>query len=372
MKVPVNEPVITPEAKEYVNEAMQTGWVSSAGKYITQFEEEFTRFLGVKHAVTTTSGTTALHLALAVLDIGEGDEVIVADFTMMGSILAILYTGATPIFVDAEPDTFCIDVAQIEAKITKKTKAIMPVHIYGHSADMDPIMELAKKHSIHVIEDAAEAHGATYKKKKCGSIGHLNAFSFYGNKIITTGEGGMVTTNDDELAAKARRLKDLAHSPQKRFWHEELGFNYRMTNLQAACGVGQMKHIEEFLEKKRWMAREYGKKLGSIKGLKLPVTKPWATNVYWMYAILVEEDFPLSKDELRAKLLEKGIDTRDFFYSSASQPIVQKMVGNQGSFPVSERISQQGLYLPSGLALTQEQLDYVCSCVEESIGAQGA
>lgn len=369
MKVPVNEPVITAEACEYVNDAMRTGWVSSAGKYITQFEEEFARFIGVKHAVTTTSGTAALHLALATLGIGKGDEVIVADFTMMGSILAILYTGATPVFVDAEPDTYCIDVSQIEAKITKKTKAIMPVHIYGHSADMDPILDLAHKHGIAVVEDAAEAHGAVYKNRKCGSIGTINAFSFYGNKIITTGEGGMITTDDDALAAHARSLKDLAHSPGKRFWHEELGFNYRMTNLQAACGVGQLKHIKEFLEKKCWMAREYAKRLRSIPGLKLPMTKPWAENVYWMYAVVLEDSFSMSKDEFRAKLLEKGVDTRDFFYSSASQPIVQKMVGDQGSFPVSERLAQQGLYLPSGLALTEEQVEYVCECVKEIVGA---
>ncbi len=363
MKVPVNQPVITAEAKKYVAEAMESGWVSSAGKYIGLFEKSFADYVGVKHAIAVTNGTHALHLALVSVGIGAGDEVIVPDFTMFSSIAAILYTGAKPVFIDAEPETFTIDVTQIEKKITKKTKAIMPVHIYGHSADMDPIMAIAKKHQLHVIEDAAEAHGALYKDKKCGSIGHINAFSFYGNKIITTGEGGMVTTDDDALAAKARLLKDLAHSPAKRFWHEELGYNYRMTNLQAACGLGQMEHIDEFVRKKQWMDSEYRKRLGDITYLRLPITKPWATNVFWMYAIVLEEEFPMTKDQFKAKLLEKGIDTRDFFYSSASQPIVRKMIGDQGSFPVSEKIAERGLYLPSGLAITEEQIEYVCDAI---------
>ncbi len=367
MKIPVNQPVITAEAKQYVMDAIESGWVSSAGAYIDRFEKEFASYLGVKHAIAVTNGTNALHLALLSLGIGKGDEVIVADFTMFGSVAAILYTGATPVFVDAEPETFCIDVSQIEEKVSTKTKAIMPVHIYGHSADMDPIMALANKHGLSVIEDAAEVHGATYKNHKCGSIGHINCFSFYGNKVITTGEGGMVVTNDDALAARARMLKDLAHSPQKRFWHEELGYNYRMTNLQAACGLGQLRHIDAFVDKKRWMAAEYAKRLGGIKGLRLPVTKEWAGNVYWMYAVLVEDGFPMDKDAFRAKLLDKGIDTRDFFYSSASQPVVKKMVGDQGGFPVSERISKEGLYLPSGLAITEEQIAYVCDAIHALI-----
>ncbi len=306
MNIPVNQPVITAEAKTYVAEAMESGWVSSAGTYIDLFEKQFADYLGVKHAITVTNGTNALHLALVSLGIGKGDEVIVADFTMFGSIAAILYTGATPVFIDAEPETFCIDASLIEQKITKHTKAIMPVHIYGHSADMDPIMVIAEKHGLSVIEDAAEVHGATYKNRKCGSIGHINCFSFYGNKVITTGEGGMVVTDDDQLAAKARMLKDLAHSPGKRFWHEELGYNYRMTNLQAACGLGQMEHIDEFVTKKQWMAAEYGKRLKGIEGLRLPVTKDWAGNVYWMYAVLVEDSFPMTKDAFRAKLLIIG------------------------------------------------------------------
>ncbi len=369
MKVPVNEPIITDASKRYVTEAMESGWISSAGKYIDAFEKKFAEFLGVKHAITTTSGTTALHLALVALGVGERDEVIVADFTMFGSIAAILYTGATPVFVDAEADIYTLDVSQIEAKITPRTKAIMPVHLYGHSADMDPLLALAKKHGIAVVEDAAEAHGATYKGRMCGAMGTLNAFSFYGNKILTTGEGGMVTTNDDALAAKARMLKDLAHVPGQRFWHEELGFNYRMTNLQAACGLGQLEHVAEFLERKKTMAERYAKGLAGIPGLRLPITRDWAHNVYWMYTVLLQDAFPMTREEFRKKLADKGIDTRDFFHSSARQPAVRTRVGVQGPFTVSERIAERGMYLPSGLALTDEQIEYVCEMVREVAGA---
>jgi perosamine synthetase len=363
MQIPVNEPMITAEAKKFVVEAMESGWISSAGKYIKEFEEEFARFIGVKHAITTTNGTAALHLALAALGIGPGDEVIVPDFTMMATVDAVLYTGAVPVMVDVDPDTYNLDPTLLEAAITPKTKAIIPVHIYGHSADMDPILSIAAKHGIPVVEDAAEAHGGTYKGKMCGAMGAINAFSFYGNKIITTGEGGMVTTNDDLLAQKARELKDLAHSPQKRFWHEKMGFNYRMTNLQAACGLGQLEHVQEFIAKKAWMAEAYAKGLADIKGMRLPVTKAEVKNVYWMYAVLLTEEFPLTRDELRKKLFERGIDTRDFFYSVSAQPIAAPFRTPGRRFPVTERIAERGLYLPSGLALTQEQVDHVCSAI---------
>jgi perosamine synthetase len=365
MKVPVNEPVVTAEAKKYVMDALDTGWISSGGAYIDRFEKEFAAFIGVKHAITTTSGTTAIHLALAALGVGEGDEVIVPTFTMIGSIDPILYVRAKPVFIDSEMETFNMDVSQLERLITPKTKAIMPVHIYGHSVDMDPVLEIARKHGIPVMEDAAEAHGATYKGKKCGSLGAINCFSFYGNKILTTGEGGMVVTDDDQLAARARTLKDLAHSPARRFWHEEMGFNYRMTNLQAALGVGQMAHVEEFLQKKVWMAEAYAKGLQGVPGLRLPITKNYAKNVYWMYAVLIEKEFPLSKDQLRAALKERGIDTRDFFYSVASQPLVSQYVSADQHFPVAEDIQERGFYLPSGLALTQEQVDYVCTAIHD-------
>ncbi|MDD5041369.1 MAG: DegT/DnrJ/EryC1/StrS family aminotransferase [Candidatus Peribacteraceae bacterium] len=376
ISVPVNEPVIPAEARQYVLEALESGWVSSAGKFIQEFEEAFARYLGVKHAITATSGTAALHLSLSALGIGPGDEVIVPDFTMIASAYAVLYTGASPVFVDCDPETFTLDVSQLEAKITPLTKAIMPVHIYGHAADMDPILALARERKLSVVEDAAEAHGAEYKGRLCGTMGTVNAFSFYGNKIITTGEGGMVTTDDDAIAERVRSLKDLAHSPAKRFVHESIGFNYRMTNLQAALGLGQMKHIGEFLRKKQWMAQRYFDGLQDIAGLRLPVTKSWAKNVYWMYAVLVEDSFGMTRDAFRAELKTRGIDTRDFFTSCAAQPAIRALTPapfgsaqglrqslRQGPFPVTEDIAERGLYLPSGLALTEEQIAAVIAAV---------
>jgi len=359
MKVPVNEPVIAPEAKRAVLEALDTGWISSAGPAIEKFEKEFARFIGVKHGIAVSNGTAALHVAIAALGIGPGDEVIVPDFTMIASVVAVLYTGAIPIFVDIERETFAVDPEKIEKAITKKTKAIMPVHLFGHSANMDPILAIAKKHRLAVIEDAAEAHGATYHGKKCGSMGEVGCFSFYANKIITTGEGGMVVTDDDALADRVRRLRDLAHSPEKRFIHTEVGFNYRLTNLQAALGVGQMARIDEYIAKKEWMGRRYGEELSDIRGLRLPITKEYATNVYWMYGVLVEENFGMTKNELRAKLKEQGVDTRDFFYPCHSQPLLKGHPQATMHFPVTEDVAARGFYLPSGLALTEEQIRYV-------------
>ena len=363
MEIPVNEPIITDEAKAYVAQALATGWGSSQGEFIDRFEAAFEEFLGVKHAVMTTSGTAALHVCLAALGIGPGDEVIVPDFTMIASVFSILYCGAVPVLVDVEPETFTIDPKLIESRITGRTKAIMPVHIYGHPCDMDPILTLAGKHGLHVVEDAAEAHGARYKGRMCGAMGGINAFSFYGNKIVTTGEGGMVVTDDDALADLARSLKDLSHRPGRRFTHDRVGFNYRPTNMQGALGLGQIAHVEEFLAKKRWMARVYEERLGGIPGLRLPVTKTYAENVYWMYAVLVEEKLGMSRDAFREELRKRGIDTRDFFASSASQPALRGYVRKGEAFPVSADIAARGLYLPSGLALTEAQIDYVCATI---------
>lgn len=383
MKIPVNEPLISEEAKKYVQEAMETGWLSAAGPCVQKFEKMFAQYIGVKHAIFVTNGTAALHISLAALDITKGDEVIVPDFTMIGSVFPILYTGATPVFVDVEKDTFTIDVMKLEEKITKNTKAIMPVHIYGHSCDMDPILEIATRHNLAIIEDAAEVHGGTYKGIKCGSMGTINAFSFYGNKIITTGEGGMVCTNDDALAMRARSLMDLAHAPEKRFLHTEVGFNYRATNLQAAVGLGQMENIETYLERKKSMAKKYNSLLADIKGITLPVTKDYAENVYWMYAILVNDELGMTRDALCMKLKEKGIDTRDFFLPCHSQPAVAKaMAGkpavvkamtdkstNNVAFPVTEDIANRGFYLPSGIAITDEQIEYVSNVLHDIANA---
>lgn len=363
--IPVNAPVITPESKRLVAKALDEGWISSAGPYVENFEHEFAKYLGVKHAITVNTGTAALHIALVAAGIGAGDEVIVPAFTMAASWMAVMYTGAKPIFVDVDPEIYTINPDLIEVAITPHTRAIMPVHIYGHPADLDPIMALAKRHHLLVIEDAAEAHGATYKGKLVGGIGDINAFSFYANKIITTGEGGMVTTDSDQLAQDARRMKDLAHSPKKRFIHDALGYNYRLTSLQAALGSGQLMHIKEFLATKRHMAELYQQGLAGIPGLTLPTTRPWATHVYWMYAILINEtEFGMDKDQFRAKLLEKGVDTRDFFYVPATQPALTDVGLGEGSFPVTERIAATGCYLPSGLAITDDQIATVCATIK--------
>jgi len=361
--IPVNSPVITDESKKLVAKALDEGWISSAGPYIEQFEKDFAEYLGVKHAISVNTGTAALHIALLAAGIGEGDEVIVPAFTMAASWMAVMYTGATPVFVDVEPDIYTIDPKLVETAITSKTKAIMPVHIYGHPADMDPILAIAQKHHLKVIEDAAEAHGATYKGRLTGTIGDINAFSFYANKIITTGEGGMCTTDSDEMADIARSMKDLAHSHDKRFIHDALGYNYRLTSMQAALGSGQLLHIKDFLSTKAHMADLYGQGLSGIPGLTLPVTRDWATHVYWMYAILVDEkEFGMNKDEFRAKLLAKGVDTRDFFYAPCDQPLLRGD-SSQARFPVTERIARDGCYLPSGLAITDDQINSVCETI---------
>jgi perosamine synthetase len=362
--IPVCEPFLGEKELGYVIDCLKTKWISSRGKYIEEFEREFANYCGCKYGISTTSGTTAIHLALASLGIGSGDEVIIPTFTMIATAFAVVYTGARPILADAEPETWNIDVSQIEAKITPRTKVIMPVHIYGHPCDMDPIMEVAQKHNLWVIEDAAEAHGAEYKGRKVGSIGHVNCFSFYANKIITTGEGGMVVTNDEKIAEKARSLKDLAHSKEKRFLHTDIAFNYRMTNVQAAIGLAQFERIDELVERRRTHAYLYNKLLKDVERIGLPPEKEWAKNVYWMYSIVIRDEFGMGRDELMEKLEKKGIETRTFFIPVHQQPVFQKSNLFQGeSYPVAEELSRKGLYLPSGSGLTVEQIEHVCHVI---------
>jgi perosamine synthetase len=364
--IPVNQPVISSQSKRYVNQALNSGWVSSAGEFVDKFEAEFSKYIGVKYGIAVTSGTAALHVALLATGVGEGDEVIVPAFTMAATWLAVLYVRAVPVFIDCEPETYNIDTSLVEQKITRKTKAIIPVDIYGHSADMDSILRIARKHKLVVIEDAAEAHGGIYKGKICGSMADIACFSFYGNKIITTGEGGMVLTNNKEYAEAARAFKDLCHSPKKRFIHDGIGYNYRMTNLQAALGVGELENIDKYLRLKLRMANIYKKGLQDVDGIKLPITNPDVKNVYWMYAILVDKKkFDMDKDQLRQKLLEKGIDTRDFFYPPKDQPILRNFLRKRENFPITDKISKEGLYLPSGLALTKVQQERVIDTILE-------
>ena len=365
--IPVNEPLLGKEELANVIDCVRTGWISSKGEYINKFETEFAAACGVKYGVSATNGTTALHLALAALGIEKGDEVILPTFTMIATVYAVMYTGAKPVLVDSETRTWNMDVKQLEKKITKRTKVILPVHIYGHPVDMDPVRKLAKKYGIYIVEDAAEVHGAEYKGKRCGSLGDIGCFSFYGNKIITTGEGGMVVTNNKKIAERASLLKDLAHSPGKRFLHTDLAYNYRMTNLQAAVGLAQTRKLDKFVKKKRWIADLYGKNLEGVKGLRLPFEEKWAKNVYWMYSVLVEKDFGMNRDRLMAELQKEGIGTRAFFVPMHRQPVVldNRIVKKRERFPVADYISARGLYLPTGLALKKDDILKVCDKVKK-------
>lgn len=363
--IPVNQPLIAKNASKYVLNCLKTGWISSAGSYIDKFEEEFSRFCDCQYGVSCTNGTAAIHLALESLGIGKDDEVIIPTFTMVATAFAVTYTDAKPVLVDCEKDTYNINPQLIEEKITPHTKAILPVHIYGHPVDMDPILKLAKKYNLYVIEDAAEIHGGKYKNKPAGSLGDIGCFSFYANKIVTTGEGGMIVTNNKRVYEKARQIKDLCHSPKKRFLHTDIGFNYRMTNLQAALGLAQLEEVKKYIKIKRRMAKKYNEGLKNIKGLILPVEKDYAFNVYWMYAVLVDEKkFGITAPKLHQKLYEEGVDTRDFFIPMHKQPVFKKMgLFKKERYPITDYISQRGLYLPSGLALTNEQINQVIQTI---------
>lgn len=357
MRIPVNQPLISKEAKKNVNQALSAGWLSSAGPFVKKFEDAFAKYLGVRYATAVCNGTAALHVALLALGIGADDEIIVPAFTMASTWLAAIYAGAKPVFVDCDLADYNIDVKKIEEKISKKTRAIMPVHLYGQACQMDEITALAKKYKLYVIEDAAEAHGAEYKEKKCGAFGDIGCFSFYANKIITAGEGGMIATDNAAIRQEAVRLRDLYHSEKTRFIHEKIGYNYRMTNLQAAVGCGELKNINRYLEKKQKMAGLYAAGLKNIPGIKTPFTHKYNKNVFWMYGIIVEkEKYGLDRDQLKTELKKQGIDTRDFFYAPAYQPILRRYVNRGERFPNSEYLSENGLYLPSGLAITNKQI----------------
>ncbi len=373
--IPVNEPLLKELEKEYITECLKTGWISSAGRFIGEFEEGWAAYCGRRYGVAVSNGTAALQAAVTALDLEQGDEVIMPTFTIISCPQAVTYNGGTPVLVDSDPETWCPDISQMEAKITPRTRAIMPVHIYGHPADMDPLLKLAEKHGLAVIEDAAEAHGAEYLLghdtpdadwRRCGGFGDMSCFSFYANKLITTGEGGMVLTDDEALAEKLRSLRNLCFQSGRRFYHESLGYNFRLTNLQAALGLAQLERMELIVAKKRKMGREYTRRLQDIPGLQLPVEKPWAHSVYWMYGVVLSTDTGMDNVEFARRLVERGVDTRPFFLGIHEQPVFHKMGLFAGEkYPVAERLARQGLYLPSGLALTDEQMEQVCQAVKE-------
>jgi len=366
--IPVAEPLLDERALSYVQEAVRTGWISSEGWFIAEFERRWAEYCGVSHGVAVCNGTVAIEVAMAALALPPGSEVILPSFTIISCVAAVLRAGCRPVLVDCEPDTWCLDVAEVERKITGKTRAVMPVHIYGHMAEMNPLAELARKFGLAIVEDAAEAHGAEYHGRRAGGIGTMGCFSFYANKIVTTGEGGMVVTGDAKLAERVRSLRNLCFRRDQRFLHTELGHNFRMTNLQAAVGLAQVERVEDHVMRKRRMAARYGERLREMPGIQLPVERPGVKNVYWMYGIVLEDSVPFDAGAFGARLKDHGVDSRPFFLGMHEQPVLHELglfIGER--YPITERLARRGLYLPSGLGLGEAEIDTVCAAVQRCL-----
>lgn len=372
--IPVNAPDIGDLELEFVSDCVKSGWISSAGPYIDRFENAWAQYCEREFGVAVANGTAALQLAIRALGIGPGDEVLIPTFTIVSCALAVIDAGATPVLVDSDPETWGMDVSQLEAGLTPHTRAIMPVHMYGHPVDMDPLLDLAERRGLLVIEDAAEVHGAQYHTRRhaaprwrpCGAFGDISTFSFYANKIITTGEGGMILTNDSKIAERARSFRNLCFQRSPRFVHEDLGYNFRLTNMQAAIGCAQLTRIQDFLSRKRRMAQAYGARLSVFDQLQLPVQREWAQNVYWMYGVVLSDDVEMDAATFAEKLRIRGVETRPFFRGMHEQPALRKRgLLDSNSYPVAERLARRGLYLPSGLTLTDDQIDRVCAAIED-------
>lgn len=373
--IPVNEPLLAEEDFSALEEAFRSGWISSAGKFVDAFEQSWAEYCGHSYGIAVSNGTTALQVAVEASGIMPGDEVIMPSYTIVSCASAIVRAGGIPVLVDCDPVTFCMNVAEVEAKISPKTKAIMVVHMFGHPVDMDPVMAMAAKFGLIIIEDAAEVHGAKYLSgrggdtphwQKCGGIGHISTFSFFANKLITTGEGGMVLTSDALMAERCRSLRNLCFRSDRRFLHTEHGYQFRLTNMQAAVGVNQVRRIESIVDRKREIAEDYRQRLCDIPGIQLPTEYDWAKSVYWVYPILVGDSRALNAEEFASELKAKGVETRPFFLGMHEQPVFHDLdlfIGE--SYPVTERISRKGLYVPSGLAITTGQIDAVCKAVRE-------
>ena len=359
--IPVNEPLLNGNEKKYLCECIDTGWISSEGPFVKEFERKMSESVGRKHGIAVSNGTAALEVAVQALGISKGDEVIMPTFTIISCAMAVTKVGAIPVLIDSDINTWNMNVDEIEAKITDKTKAIMVVHIYGLPVEMDKVLALAKKYGLKIIEDAAEMHGQTYCGKPCGSFGDISTFSFYPNKHITTGEGGMVVTDDEELAERCRMLRNLCFRRDVRYVHDEISDNYRFTNLQAAVGLAQLERLEEFVEKKRAMGKYYSEGFKGLNGVTLPIAKTdYAENIYWVYGLLLDHSIQVDNKVVQRMLAEEGIGTRTFFWCMHEQPVYQ----NQGLFQEekysgAEYLARKGLYIPSGLALTKEQMDEV-------------
>jgi len=365
-RIPVFDIALGSKEKEFVNECLNTSFIGQ-GSYVKDFEKKFSNFVDCEFGITTTSGTTALHLACKTLDLKQGDQVLVSSSTNMACAFSIDYCGAIPIPIDIEKETWQMDVSKIEEKINENTKAIMVVHLFGHPVDMDPVLKIAKKYNLKIIEDCAEAHGVEYKGKKVGSIGDVGAFSFFANKTITCGEGGMVVTNSKELSEKARSLKNLSYGKVNKFIHDDIGFNYRLPNISAALGLGQFANIDKvFLDKKRIYDR-YKNNLEDVKGVRIPIVKDWVTKyIMWVFNIYLDSNFPITRDELVKKLKEKNIDTRDAFVPINKQTVLINKYGlfKEGDCPNANYIMENGLYLPSGNTITNEEIDFVSNVIK--------
>jgi perosamine synthetase len=364
----VNEPALGERDLEYVTECIRSGWISSAGSFIDRFEAGWAAYCGRRYGVSVANGSVALQAAVAALELAPGDEILMPAFTIISCATAALYNGAVPALVDADPETWCLDVGALEAGIGPRTRAIMPVHIYGHPVEMEPLLKLAARHGLPIIEDAAEAHGAEClvggRWQRCGGFGELSCFSFYANKLVTTGEGGMVVTDDPDLAERLKSIRNLGFGAPRRFLHERLGHNFRLTNLQAALGTAQIERMDAIVQRKREIGRYYNDGLQGLDGLQLPVERPWARSVYWMYGVVLVDDLDLDAEELAARLRNLGVETRPFFLGLHEQPALRERgLFARDSFPVTERIARRGLYLPSGLGLTETQLADVVAAV---------
>lgn len=364
--IPVAAPVLAGNEKNYVMDCLESGWISSSGKYVERFEAAFADLCQAEHAISCCNGTVALHLALLALGVEPEDEVIIPTLTYVATANAVTYCGAQPVLVDSEPDTWNIDPLLIETKITSRTKGIIVVHLYGHPVDMDPVISIARKYGLFVIEDAAEAHGATYKGSMAGSLADIATFSFYGNKVMTTGEGGMVVTSDGALASRVRLLKGQGMDPKQRYWFPIVGYNYRLTNVAAAIGLGQVEMAEWHLQRRQEVAAWYREELKGISGLTWQLEKEWARHASWMFTVLFEEALPCSRDDIAAHLQECGIETRPVFYPMHVLPPYQHL-GDANDFPIANRISARGMNLPTWAGLTREDIRYVSEILLESL-----
>jgi perosamine synthetase len=358
-EIPLSFPAIGEKEVQYVMDCLRTSWISSSGEYVERFEEAFAAIAGTRHAVSCSNGTAALHLALLAMGLSPGDEVLVPALTFVAPANAVVYCGGKPVFVDVERDIWCMDPSQIEERITPKTRGIITVHLRGHPSDMDAILEIAKRHNLFVIEDAAQAHGALARGRPVGSMGRIGTFSFFGNKMITTGEGGMITTDDDQLAGQIRLLKNQGMTRDRRYWHPVVGYNYRMTNIQAAIGVAQTERFETQLSRHREVAAWYQEALAGVPGLTWQKERDWAKHAWWQFVAIVEDDFGSSRDNLISNLRDSGIDARRLYFPLHRLPPYQDVAHNN-AFPVADDLASRGVCLPTWSGLQRDDVNYVC------------